>query len=222
MNIHDAIQDRHSVRSFTDKKIDGDVLEQLKDEVAACNEEGVLHIQLLTDEPKAFDSMLARYGKFSNVKNYFALVGKKTPDLEEKCGYYGERLVLKAQQLGLNTCWVGMSYSRGKAPIQVNSGEKRVIVIALGYGVDSGVSHRVKPLEEICRVSNETMPPWFLQGMEAVQLAPTAMNQQKFLFELNGTKVKASAGSGFYTRVDLGIAKYHFEVGAAGADWLWA
>ena len=43
-------------------------------------------------------------------------------------------------------------------------------------------------------------------------LAPTAMNQQKFLFELNGDKVSAKvSGFGFYTKIDLGIVKYHFE-----------
>ena len=62
------------------------------------------------------------------------MIGKKGPDLDEKCGYYGERLVLKAQQLGLNTCWVAMTYSKVKTAFTVNSGEKLFIVISLGYG----------------------------------------------------------------------------------------
>jgi len=45
-------------------------------------------------------------------------------------------------------------------------------------------------------------------------LAPTAMNQQKFIFELSGEKATAKSGSGFYTKVDLGIAKLHFELAA--------
>ena len=68
------------------------------------------HIQLVTDEPKAFDGFMAHYGKFSGVKNYIALIGKKGPKLEETCGYYGGKgLVLLAQQLGLNSCWVAMT-----------------------------------------------------------------------------------------------------------------
>jgi hypothetical protein len=66
------------------------------------------------------------------------------------------------------------------------------------------------------------MPDWFRRGVEAAQLAPTAMNQQKFLFELNGGKVKAIPMTGFYVKVDLGIAKYHFEVGAGEGDWTWS
>ncbi|MEI3552822.1 MAG: nitroreductase family protein [Acutalibacteraceae bacterium] len=45
----------------------------------ACNQESGLHIQLVTNEPKAFDSFMAHYGKFKGVTNYLALIGKKNP-----------------------------------------------------------------------------------------------------------------------------------------------
>ena len=38
------------------------------------------------------------------------MVGKKSE--EEKAGYFGEHLVLKAQALGLNTCWVAMTFKK--------------------------------------------------------------------------------------------------------------
>lgn len=69
------------------------------------------------EEQKCFDSMMAHYGKFSGVKNYIALVGKKSETLDEELGYQGERLVLKAQELGLNTCWVAMTHGKSKAEI---------------------------------------------------------------------------------------------------------
>ena len=152
---------------------------------------------------------MARYGKFSGVANYIALVGKKSPKLDETLGYYGEKLVLKAQELGLNTCWVALTHGKSKAA--VNKGEKLVCLIALGYGVSQGVEHKNKPLQKLCNYS-EQMPEWFLNGMNAALLAPTAMNQQKFRFELQPDEnVKASCGSGFYTKLDLGIVRYHFE-----------
>lgn len=40
------------------------------------------------------------------------------------------------------------------------------------------------------------------------------MNQQEFYFELKECKIKAKLGFGFYTKIDLGIAKYNFEIGA--------
>lgn len=178
-----------------------------------CNRAGGLHIQLVTDEPVAFDSFLARYGKFSGVRNYIAMIGKKDERLDEKCGYYGEKLVLLVQQLGLNTCWVGLTYKKVKSAFEVTPGEKLCIVIAVGYGKTQGVPHKSKLLVDVSKC-DDNMPDWFKSGMEAVLLAPTAMNQQKFMFSLEGDKVTAKAGNGFYTKVDLGIAKYHFELGA--------
>lgn len=84
-----------------------------------CNRESGLHIQLVLDEPRGFGGLPAHYGKFSGVKNYIALIGKKSPNLEEACGYYGEKIVLRAQQLGLNTCWVAMTYSKVKTAFQI-------------------------------------------------------------------------------------------------------
>lgn len=220
MDLLDAMKSRHSVRSYTDRKIEGDVKEQLLLTIDECNREGGLNIQLCLNEPEAFTGMMARYGKFKNVKNYIALVGKKDTEFDEKCGYYGEKIVIKAAQLGLNTCWVGLSYSKGKSAATLKSGEKLLMVITIGYGETAGVSHKGKRLEDLCRVTGE-MPDWFRKGMEAVQLAPTAMNQQKFLFELKGDAVKATALRGFYTKVDLGIAKYHFELGAGDGNWKW-
>lgn len=219
----DTIRARHSVRAYTDERIQGDALAALRTEVVACNREGGLHIQLCLDEPTAFSSMMARYGRFENVRNYIALVGKGDATFDERCGYYGERLVLLAQQLGLNTCWVAISFSKGKSRqfIKIEPGEKLLMVISLGYGKTDGVASRSKPVEALCQVEG-AMPDWFRRGMEAAQLAPTAMNQQRFSFSLEGNRVKARASAGIHTKVDLGIAKYHFEVGAGDGEWSWA
>lgn len=214
MDIMEAIQLRHSVRSYTDKKIEGEVLEELKAEVEACNRESGLNIQLITDEPNAFTGKMAHYGSFSGVQNYIAIVGKKSADLQEIGGYYGERIVLKAQQLGLNTCWVALTFSKRKAQYKVGKGEKLVCVIAVGYGENNGKPHRNKFIDSLCKFYGD-MPTWFMDGMQAAMLAPTARNQQKFLFTyLGDNKVKAESTGGFYSNVDLGIAKYHFEIGA--------
>lgn len=215
MDLLTAIKNRHSVRSYIDKPIDSETLSELKAEIDACNKESGLHIQLVTNEPEAFDSMMAHYGKFSGVQNYIALVGRKSADFDEKSGYYGERIALKAQMLGLNTCWVAMTFSKGaaKKAVVIESGEKLGCVLALGYGKTQGVAHKSKSMAQLCKTEG-SMPEWFKNGMEAAILAPTATNQQKFLFTLNGQKVTAEATGGFYSKVDLGIVKYHFEVGS--------
>lgn len=208
MDILEIMKARHSVRQYSGKKIESEKREALVSLAKECNKESGLNIQVIFDEPKCFDSMMAHYGKFSGVENYIALVGKKGADLEEKAGYYGEKLVLKAQELGLNTCWVAMTH--GKSAAEMNKGEKLACVISLGYGATQGVAHKNKPMEQLCNCAAD-MPDWFSKGMEAVLLAPTATNQQKFYFTLENEKVFARAGKGFYAKMDLGIVKYHFE-----------
>jgi hypothetical protein len=220
MDFMQAIENRHSVRDYTDKKIDGDIVSELQKEINLCNGEGKLHIQLVTDEPEAFGGIMAHYGKFNNVKNYIALIGKKGPELEEKIGYYGEALALKAQQLGLNTCWVALTFSKGKSRCKINKGEKLVCVLSLGYGRTQGVPHKSKSLLELCKAEGE-MPQWFKRGMDAAILAPTATNQQKFLITFSGNRVSAKSTGGFYSKVDLGIVKKHFEIGAGVDNFSW-
>ena len=209
MEIIELMKERHSVRQYTDKKIEKEKREVLNALIAKINQKAGLHIQIIYDEPKCFNSMMAHYGKFDGVNNYIALVREKSkPD--EALGYYGEQIVLKAQELGLNTCWVAMTHGKSKA--QIDKGEKLVCLISLGYGKTAGAAHKSKKLSEVCNYKKD-MPEWFLSGMEATLLAPTAMNRQKFYFELlPDNSIKISCGKGLYTKLDLGIVKYHFEV----------
>lgn len=220
MEVLEAMKKRHSVRQYLEKPMEAEILEALRAEIEDCNRESGLHIQLVVNEPKAFDSFMAHYGKFSGVTNYIALVGEKGNKLEERCGYYGERLALKAQQLGLNTCWVAMTYKKIPGAFEVKKGEKLTVVLAIGYGKTQGIGHKVKEATAISNVS-ETTPAWFRAGVDAALLAPTAMNQQKFTLEYQNGRVRAKAGVGFYSKVDLGIVKYHFEIGAGKNHFQW-
>lgn len=218
--LYEAMKSRHSVRRYKDIPLDKGTEEILRAEISACNSESGLHIQLVTDEPKAFDCFMAHYGKFSGVRNYIALVGKKDSDLDKKCGFYGERIVLTAQKAGLNTCWVAMSYKKIPKAFEIGKGEKLAAVIAVGTGANRGVPHRSKDAAAVSNI-NESSPEWFKAGVEAALLAPTAVNQQKFRFTQKENTVSAKAGIGFYTKMDLGIAKYHFELAAGKENFRW-
>ena len=226
MTLLEAISARHSVRKYIDKDIPADIIAALQEKVAECNKEGNLNIQLVQNETRAFTGMLS-YGQFSGVKNYFVMVGKKGDGLDERVGYYGEQLVLLAQTLGLNTCWVGLSYRRVPEAYNVGKDEKLACMIALGYGETQGVSHKIKTVEQVSNASDLT-PAWFKRGVEAALLDPTAVNQQKFLFEYVGMsnnrhQVRAKKGISMigYTQMDLGIAKFHFEIGAGKENFIW-
>ena len=193
MDIMELMKSRHSVRQYLDKAIPGKIREQLNSYSEELNREGDLKIQIIYDEPLCFNTRMAHYGKFENAKNYIAMVGRKSGDLEERCGYFGEKLVLKAQELGLNTC----------------------------YGKTHGTSRKSKPAAAVSNISDSS-PEWFKRGVEASLLAPTAINQQKFKFTLDGNTVSAKSGKlGTNLKVDLGIVKCHFELGAGKDNFKW-
>lgn len=227
MTIQEAILARHSVRAYKEKPLTDDVVKVLEKEISEINLNNNLHVQLILNEPKAFQGTLAKYGMFRNVSNYLVMAGKKAEDLDERVGYYGEYLVLLAQTLGLNTCWVGLSYSKVPGTYVLNEGEKIACYIAIGYGETQGTNHKIKTIDQVSNVSERT-PLWFKKGVEAALLAPTAVNQQKFSFEYVGVKNghhQVHAKKGFsligYTQMDMGIAKYHFEIGAGKENFEW-
>ena len=227
MTIQEAIEARHSVRAYKDLPLSEEIVKLLEDELVKLNNEGQLHIQLICNEPKAFQGTMAKYGKFCNANNYLVMAGKKAEDLDERIGYYGEHLVLLAQTLGLNTCWVGLSYSKVPGTYVLEEGEKIACYIAIGYGETQGSGHKIKTVEQVSNASDIT-PSWFKKGIEAALLAPTAVNQQKFSFEyvgMSNNRHQVRAKKGFsmigYTQMDLGIAKYHFEVGAGKVNFEW-
>ena len=227
MILQEAIIARHSVRQYFDKPIEAEKIQQLQDFISECNREGRLHIQLVTNEPNAFAGGLAKYGRFSGIRNYIAMIGKKGDDVN--LGFYGEKVVLLAQTLGLNTCWVGLTFRKQPDQYEVLPDEKLVCVVSLGYGANQGVPHpQKKDFETYCRDSRstqDTYPEWFVNGMKAALLAPTAINQQKFEFILHdGSKVEAKTRFTMlngYVPIDLGIAKCHFEIGAGKENFEW-
>ena len=238
MTLQEAIEARHSVRAYKDQPLNEEIVKVLEDEIVKLNREGQLHIQLICNEPKAFQGTIAKYGKFRNANNYLVMAGEKAEDLDERVGYYGEHLVLLAQTLGLNTCWVGLSYSKVPGTYVLGEDEKIVCYIAIGYGETQGSGHKIKTVEQVSRSAVRTLgssknvsditPSWFKKGVEAALLAPTAVNQQKFSFEYVGMsnnrhQVRAKRGFSMigYTKMDLGIAKYHFEIGAGKVNFEW-
>ena len=229
MTLQEAIKARHSVRNYKEQPLNDADAHALQEKIEEVNRKGRLNIQLIRNEPKAFLGPFARYGKFRGVTDYLVMIGEKADDLDERIGYYGEQLVLFAQTLGLNTCWVGLSYTKIPGTYMLGEDEKIGCYIAIGYGETQGVSHKIKRIDQVSNISDDS-PEWFRRGVEAALLAPTAINQQKFSFELlpaeEGQLPRVLAKRHFslvgYTQMDLGIARYHFELGAGKENFQWA
>jgi nitroreductase len=213
MNTMQAIRARHSVRRYTDRKIEPKKLAALREEIRLCNEKSGLYMRLVADGREDFVGLMAK-AVFRGEMSFIVVAGADAPDLDERAGYWGERVVLRAQMLGLNTCWA-MMFNRKKYAEKLPDGERIVSVICVGYGETQGAPHKSKPMNALCRVEGGgEMPEWFKNGMDAAMMAPTAMNRQSFMFTLTADgAVRAEATAGGLAALDLGIAKYHFEVG---------
>lgn len=224
MTLTEAIYARHSVRRYRDVPLSEEVAARLREEIEACNAAGSLRIRLIENESEALGGFLARRAGFVNARNYFALVGERARDLDERAGWFGEHLALFAQTLGLNTCWVGGSYNAlaARRAAKLERGETLVCILAVGYGAEAGEAHESRPLREVFR-SDRTLPEWFGHGLKAALLAPTAMNQQRFRFTLlPDGRVAAKSMGGMCSHIDLGIVSYHFQLAAGEDSFRWA
>jgi hypothetical protein len=215
-----VIYSRHSVRAYTEMPIEAELVNRLNEHVEAYNIASGLQIKLITNEPEAFGaSLMARYGKFKNANNYFCMIGPKGCD--EQIGYYGEKLVLDAQEMGLNTCWVCLTFKKKKVDFEIGEGMKLYALISVGYGETQGSTHKIKQPMQVCSNICQS-PEWVQRGVNCALLAPTAINQQQFRFKWMGDRrVRAYTALGIYAKIDLGIAKLHFEIGAepVAVEW---
>lgn len=212
MTEKEAILQRHSVRNYTDRKIEPTAVEKLNSLIDEVNEQGQLHLQLLTDAGGTFNRFFSRIMGLGSAPSVIACIGKDADDLDERIGYYGEKIVLAAQHMGLNTCWAG-TFNRDRVPVKLAPDERLSIVIAIGYGETAGKPRRSKKPEQVANVTEQS-PEWFKNGVEAALKAPTAINQQHFFIRLSEDETVAFEDlGGVFSKVDLGIVKYHFEVG---------
>lgn len=220
MDLTEAIAARHSVRKYREQPIEEEKAARLSEEIEDVNRVEGIRAVLFCEEPEAFQANKPHYGSFVGCRNYIAMIGKKGTD--GKIGYHGERLVLLAQTLGLNTCWVALTYEKGKVPVTLAEDERIFDLIALGYGEGQGTPHKSRPAEKISNL-DASSPEWFRRGVEAALLAPTAINQQRFFLKLlPDGRVSAKALFGPCSATDLGIVRYHFELGAGRDAFTWA
>lgn len=219
MTLKEAAECRHTVRKYTERKIPQEIADKLAERINACNENFGLDMKLITENTDALGTAV-RLVLSKGVRNYIILAGKDAPDTEEKLGYCGTDVMLLAQTLGLNSWWIGGTFSKSGAKKNAPEAEKIIGIIAVGYGEVQGVPHKSKSPEDVSEYYG-TAPEWFTDGVKTSLLAPTALNRQAFSIKGNGNKVSLSYKSGMLSDTDRGIVKYHFELGAGKENFEW-
>lgn len=223
----ETIRERHSVREYDGKPLARAEFDALGAVVEECARESGLNIQLVGDNPEVFN-VIARFGLIRGCRTHVTFV---VDDAKARCvaadeaiGYWGQKIVLAAQDMGLNTCWCALC-SRKKSRAVVAPGKKIRLIIAVGHGKRQGFPRKTKSVEALSSVECAKAPAWFAAAMEAAQLAPTAMNNQNFKITLlsDGKTVRLDAPQSGLNVIDEGIVRCNFEIAAneAGADWRW-
>lgn len=223
----ETIRERHSVREYDGKPLARAEFDALGAVVEECARESGLDIQLVGDNPEVFN-VIARFGLIRGCRTHVAFVvdDAKAGDVaaDEAIGYWGQKIVFAAQDMGLNTCWCALC-SRKKSRAVVAPGKKIRLIIAVGHGKTQGFPRKTKSVEALSSVECAKAPAWFAAAMEAAQLAPTAMNNQNFKIMLlsDGKTVRIDAPKSGLNVIDEGIVRCNFEIAAneAGADWRW-
>lgn len=221
MDMIEAMAKRHTVRSYLDKPLPADVRAQLDERIDELNGQYGLNMSLICDNTQAFNGVL-KLVLAKGVKNYIVLAGPDEPGCGERLGRCSAELMLLAQTLGLNTWWVGGTFSRAKVAsvAQVPANCTVVGIVAVGYGATTGKPHTSKAPEEVASYEG-VAPAWFDRGVAAALLAPTALNKQAFTLAGVGNKVRFTCSNGAFTDVDAGIVRYHFELGAGTENFTW-
>lgn len=228
MDWLEAIAVRRSRRSYLDTPLRAEDAAALQAAIETENEASGLTMTLVMDGAEAFNGFSTSYGMFAGVRAFIAVKGPKDdPNLLEKAGYHGERIVLQATALGLGSCWVGGVSGRRKL-VTLTPEEAFVCLIVVGNVSDArtvkerliyrAAHGRTKPYLERSYTDVKALPDWFVAGMHAVERAPSAMNAQRPIFAYIGEVVTAGVRMHRDSDlIDLGIAKLHFELAGGGA-----
>lgn len=221
MTMEEAIRARHMVRKYTDRKLPQNIVNQLIVRINENNDKYGVNMKLVTENAEALNPIIKLF-LAKGVRNYIVLAGSNTGNADEKLGYCGADMILYAQTLGLNSWWVGDTFSQkgARKNAAITDAEKVTGIIAIGYGATQGVPHKSKTSDEISSYKGDS-PEWFINGVNAVLLAPTALNKQAFNIKGEGNKVLMTCTNGAFSDTDLGIGRYHFELGAGKENFEW-
>lgn len=217
MDLIEAMQQRHTVRKYTDKKIPQEVLKLIQQRIDENNSSLSLSLKLVCSNKSGLN-LIAKLFLGNGVRNFIILAGEDSKTLSENLGYAGADLMLAFQTWGLNSWLVGQTYNRHVSDFV--PGKKVIGILAIGYGKTQGIPHKSKLFSDVATYQGK-MPDWFIHGVNACLLAPTAQNKQDFRIEGIDHEVSIHCDDSIFMKENLGILKYHFELAAGKENFIW-
>lgn len=140
MNYSALIQNRKSVREFTDKQVSAAQLEQIREYYASDIRRLVPEIKtrlnIFGSDALAALEGAAGYNQFLiGAPQYLVLQSEKHDLAHLNAGFMMEDLVLKLQDMGLDSCWVTFAASEDVKQVLLLDPDLEVAaILAFGYG----------------------------------------------------------------------------------------
>ena len=199
MTSRDLIDRRYSCRSYRERPIAAEhkqALEALMTTRTRGPLGSAVRFGLIAAEPGDASALrrLGTYGFIKGATGFIVGAVKAGPGDLEDYGYLLEEVVLHATELGLGTCWLGGTFTRGAFTSRfggVSPDETIPAVVSTGYPGDDG-TERIRAREH----GDRRLPPdelffageWaeplggradrHAEALEAVRMAPSATNRQ--------------------------------------------
>lgn len=199
MDIKYIMQERHTVRKYKDELISEDIKDKINVKIIELCHDHDVSVGLETDGATALRGVMTKFMS-SNVKNMLVFKGDRY-----QVGYVAAELMLFIQELGLNSWFVGGSINRKKI------GEDVVALLVFGHGQTNGKGHQTKTISQVSDYQPNRYPEWYLAGLNACLLAPTAFNKQHFYVDYNNGNPQIYMKTGPYAELEAGILSYFFE-----------
>ncbi len=235
MNYKNLISNRKSVREFKNKSIE----QKYFNEIESYINNSKKLLPEISVEMKIFDNKdsyaklnkIAGYnGYMIEAPNYVILLSDNKKGYIENSGYVGERLMLKARDLGIDSCWITFEDSNAiKEKLSISSDKEVTAIIALGYedekkAKNKSVSDRLG-VEEIVYMNewgnnanvSELEERYLLEAFTYARMAPSSLNRQPWRFIIDGGNIvlavkKDGFASDYEASIDTGIAMLYFSL----------
>lgn len=233
MNYKNLISNGKSVREFKNKPIE----EKYFNEIESYIKNSKKLLPEINIEVKIFDNKDC-YEKLKNIAgyngymieapNYVVILSDVKKGYMENSGYVGERLILKARDLEIDSCWITFKDSDAiKEKLEISSGKEVTSIIALGYENDKNTkskrgSDRLS-VEKIVYMNEwgqnatatELEERGLLDAFSYARMAPSTLNRQPWRFIIDGGNIilavkKDDFTSDYEKSIDAGIAMLYF------------
>lgn len=200
--VTEIIRQRFSCRKYLEQPIDETKQQRLRSFISG-NQQGPwqtpvrFELVAATEQDRVSLKKLGTYGFIKNPTGF--IVGAVRPGEKylEDYGYVMERIILYATDSGLETCWLGGTFTKSSfaRKISLTTGEVMPAVTSVGYMARQGEIRNLTPGERPTAAHRFPWSDLFFQGkfgnpltrdeaesyalpLEMVRLAPSASNKQ--------------------------------------------